>query len=802
MKNKCFLLHSGRLRRAFAMVAAAAVMTACTTTGSLPEGEVLYTGLKGIVYTDSVKYANFNDVATEVDAALACEPNGALLGSSSLKNPLQTGLRIWNRYVNDTTAFGRWMFDHFASEPVLLSNVNPEMRAQVAENVLKANGYFKARVEHASVISARNKKKGKIEYRVTMGPLATIDTLKYLGFKGGVDSLIRAHAGESLIHAGDPFSVSKLDAERTRLSTLLRNNGYYYYRPAYATYIADSVSVPGKVEVHLQPVSDIPADALRQWYLGKLRIELKRNMQEQITDSAVYRVLSVHYAGSKPPIRPRAFLRDIKLRPRRLYSLTDANESASVLNSLGLFSVANFTFSPRRSAVSGDSILSAPGDSLSATSGYSRRVARDTLDMKLSCTLDKPYDVSIEANYAIKSNDRTGPGLVLGFTKRNAFRGGEKLNVNLKGSYEWQTGRNVKGQNSRINSYEYGADMSIEYPRLETPFGLFKRHRFYTPPSTLFSISGDVLNRAEYFKMITLTGAVTYKFQATAHSRHELSPFLLDYNVLSNTTPKFDSIMNANPAIYVSMRNQFVPKIKYTYTYTSQASSRNPIFWETSVTEAGNLLSLAYMAAGKKFNEKEKHLFNNPFAQFVKINTNFRKTWALGNKSQLVGHVAAGLLWAFGNSTRAPYSEQFYVGGANSIRAFTIRSIGPGNYVAPSSNYSYLDQTGDIKFEANLEYRFNLFGSLYGAVFLDAGNIWLLKKDESRPDAMLKPAKFFNQLATGTGAGLRYDMEFLVIRLDLGIGIHVPYDTGRSGYYNIPHFNDALGLHFAIGYPF
>jgi len=229
---------------------------------------------------------------------------------------------------------------------------------------------------------------------------------------------------------------------------------------------------------------------------------------------------------------------------------------------------------------------------------------------------------------------------------------------------------------------------------------------------------------------------------------------------------------------------------------------RNPIAWDISVTESGNILSAGYALAGRKFGEKEKGMFGNPFAQFLKLNTTLRKTWTTGHKSQLVGRVAAGVLWAYGNSYRAPYNEQFYVGGANSIRAFTVRSIGPGKYVAPNSNYAYLDQTGDVKFEANLEYRFNLFGNLFGAVFLDAGNLWLLKNDPDRPDSEFKPTTFFRQLATGTGAGLRYDMEFIVLRLDLGVALHVPYDTGKGGYYNIPKFADGLGLHFAIGYPF
>lgn len=766
-------------KQLLAITLIATLAAACSTTSNLPEGEVLYTGLEKIVYADSVKEETFSDVQVEVEAALACEPNSSLLGSSYYRNPIQTGLWIYNKYVNSTSKFGRWMFDKFGTEPVLMSNVNPEVRALVAKNVLRANGYFNASVDYKTTINKRNKKKGKIAYTVNMNRLYRVDTLLYLGFPASADSIIKNTWNERKVKSGDPFTVSSLDAERTRLGNLFRNNGYYYYRSGYATYIADSINTPGKVEVHLQPADGMPENAKRKWYLGKLRIELRRSMMEKLTDSISNPFLSIHFTGKKPPISPRAILRDIKLRPRQAFNQTAYSESANTLNSLGLFSMSSFTFTPRDTT--------------------------DTcniLDMTLNCVLDKPYDASIEANYAIKSNDRTGPGLVLGLTKRNAFRGGEKLTLNLKGSYEWQTGGSVSGNSTKINSYEYGADLSIEYPRLETPFGLFKRHRFYAPPSTLFSVSADVLNRANYFKLLTITGAVTYKFQTSANSKHEFSPFLLDYNILSHTTANFDSIMDANPAIYTSMRNQFVPKIKYTYTYTSPSTYRNPISWETTVTEAGNLLSLCYLAAGKDFNKKEKDLFGNPFAQFVKINTNFRKTWQIGQKAQLVGHVAAGLLWAYGNSDRAPYSEQFYVGGANSIRAFTIRTIGPGKYVAPTANYSYLDQTGDIKLEANLEYRFNIFGSLYGAAFLDAGNIWLLNKDETRLDSEFKPSTFFRQLATGTGAGLRYDMDFIVIRFDVGVGLHVPYDTGKSGYYNIPKFKDGLAFHFAIGYPF
>ncbi len=763
-------------------IAVAVALAACSTTDNLREDDVLYTGMKKTVYLVPDSDSGFDSVKEEVEAALACKPNGALLGSPYYRSPLQLKLAVFNKYMRSRSKFGRWLRSNFGSAPVLMNQVSPDTRALVAQNLLRSYGYFNAEVSYET-IQKKNPKKAKLRYTVNPGMAYTLDTVKYIGFHPDADSLIRASMAESNLRSGDRFTTAALDAERNRLSLLFRNNGYYYYSSGYTVFMADSVSNPGHVELHVQPADGMPDIATRKWTLGRLSMNLRRSVTEELTDSFITPHLSIRFAGrsvgKKIPIRAGALLRDMKLRPGKLFSQDDYLESSNNINSLGMFSLANFSFVPRDT---------------SATC--------DTLDMTLNCVLDKPYDGSIEANYSLKSNDRTGPGLVLGLSKRNAFRGAEKLSVNIKGSYEWQTGRKVDGNSTKINSYEYGADVSVEYPRLKTPFKLFRRHRFASTPSTLFSLSGSVLNRADYFKMVTFTGAVTYKFQTSPNSMHEFSPFMIDYTMLSRTTSTFDSIMNANPAIYVSMRDQFVPKIKYTYNYTSPASYRNPIAWELSLTEAGNILSLLYRAAGKKFDEKEKDLFGNPFAQFVKVNTSFRKTWSIGFKSQLVAHVAAGILYVYGNSERAPYSEQFYVGGANSIRAFTIRSIGPGRYVAPSSNYSYLDQTGDVKLEMNLEYRFNIFGSLYGAVFFDAGNIWLIDKDESRPDAEFHFDTFYRQLATGTGAGIRYDLDFFVLRLDLGVAIHVPYETGKSGYYNIPKFSDGLGLHFAIGYPF
>lgn len=657
-----------------------------------------------------------------------------------------------------------------------MRQVNPELRASVAQSVLRNHGYLNGTVSY-QIVPQKNPKKAKIGYTVNFGRLFTVDSLEYVDFPQMADSLINLTKNDALIKSGSPLDASIMDAERTRLSTLFRNNGYYFYQPNFASYLADTTAVTGKAKLRLQMASNLPAITRRKWYIGNIRIDIRKQFMEELKDSFSHRYFTVRFNGKRPPIRPRIILADLRLRPRQQFSYDRYIESSNKINGSGLFSSVEFNFTPRD------------------TTGRS-----DTLDLNLSCTFGKPYDFYIETNYKNKINGRHGPELVIGFTKRNAFRGGEKLDINLHGSYEWEQGGNVNGSGGNMNSYEYGADASIEFPRLVVPF--LKRRRYFTTPSTYAKISMNVLNRPDYFKMHTFSAEWTYKWQRSDKWRHEFSPLTLQYQKLNRTTAKFDSILYANPYLQTSMQDVFIPKIRYTLTYSSAMRSRNPLVWETTFTEAGNILSLGYMAAGDKWSQTDKQLFSNPYAQFLKLETDISKTWQLGEKSQLVAHANAGIIYTYGNSSAAPYSEQFYVGGANSIRAFAVRSIGPGSYTTDVSRLSYLDQTGDIKLQLNLEYRFNIFGSLYGAGFIDAGNVWALRDDGYRKGSQFKLKNALKEMALGTGIGIRYDLEFLVLRLDWGVGLHVPYETGKSGFYNIPNFKDGQAIHLAIGYPF
>ena len=755
------------------------LLASCSTTKNLREGDQLFIGLEKIKFTninDSIQPDHLALAKEEVEASLATAPNGALFGSSYYRTPFPYGLWVWNAFSGSKNKIAQWITKTFGKAPVLMRQVNPELRASVAQSVLRSHGYMNGKVDF-KIIQQKNPKKAKIGYTVDFGQLYTVDTLEYVNFPQTADSLIRLSQGGALVKTGDPLDASTMDAERNRLANIFRNNGYYYYQPSFASYLADTLASPGKAKLRLQMADNLPAIVKRKWYIGKITIDLRKQFMQQLTDSFSHRYFTVRFSGRRPPIRPRIILADLKLRPRQQYSYDKYIESANKINGSGLFNSVEFNFTPRD------------------TTGQC-----DTLDINLACTFGKPYDFYIETNYKNKINGRHGPELVIGFTKRNAFRGGEKLDINLHGSYEWEQGGNVNGSGGDMNSYEYGIDASIEFPRLIVPF--LKRRRFFTTPSTHAKIGMNVLNRPDYFKMHTFSAEWTYAWQRSDRWRHEYSPLTLQYQKLNRTTMKFDSILYANPYLQTSMQDVFIPKMHYTLTYSSAMRSRNPLVWETTLTESGNILSLGYMAAGKKWDEPYKQLFKNPYAQFLKLETDISKTWQLGQKSQLVAHANAGIIYSYGNSESAPYSEQFYVGGANSIRAFAVRSIGPGSYTTDVSRLSYLDQTGDIKLQLNLEYRFNLFGSLYGAAFIDAGNVWALRDDGYRHGAQFKLRNVLKEMALGTGVGIRYDLDFLVLRLDWGIGLHVPYETGKSGFYNIPKFKDGQAIHLAIGYPF
>jgi len=764
----------------------AITFSSCSTTSGLQDDEVLYTGIKSVHVDNRTNSYEETVALSEVEAALAYSPNSSFMGSSSLRFPLPIGLWIYNKYIdNHDSKFSRWLFDAFSSTPVTLTMVNPDTRVQVATNLLQNYGYFQGKVSY-DILSQKNPKKAKINYTIQLGKPYLIDSIRY-HFPNQQDSLVRHSMSKSFLKSGGQFSVPNLQLERDRLTKLFRSDGYYFYRPDYIRYFADSTMNPQQVQMLVEQDPDTPLRARRQWYIGRINTYIHgRQTSSDVDDTTLFSDstnlygLKIAWTGEKNPISPITIFRNFRFWRRQLFSQTKVEETLSNLSNMQMFSRLQFSFTPRDTTATCDS-----------------------LDVRLDLTLDQPIEAQFDFNITQKSNSQIGPNAAITLSKRNAFGHGEIFSLKLKGSYEWLTkgAQTVKGQD-QINSYDAGAGVSVTYPWLVFP-GLNSR-RFRYPTSTLFKFDFDHLNRSGYYRLLSFNAEANYAFQTSHSVTHKVVPLSLTYDRLEHTTAKFDSIAAQNRALLISLQDQFIPAMQYTLTYDNNWDTRHRLttWMELSVKEAANITNGIYTLTGKSFSEQGKKMFSSPYSQFTKITADFRWRYRLSDKSLLASRLYAGVIWSYGNSRFAPYSELFYVGGANDIRAFAARSLGPGRYYDYQGRGTYLDQAGDFKLEANIEYRFNMVSNLYGAIFLDAGNVWLMKPDNAHPSGELTARNFLKDIAVGTGFGFRYDMQFLVLRLDLGIGIHAPYETGKTSYYNISKFKDSLGFHFAVGYPF
>ena len=747
------------------------ILIGCSTTKRIADDEVLYTGVKKmeIIPDSGVKIADA--AASDVRSTLSVAPNNPLF-SPYIRTPFPIGLWVWN-YMEPKREKGvkHWIYEKLAKEPVLVSTVQPELRMRVVKDILGNNGYFGAKADYELIYNKRNPKKARIKYRIEVPEAYTLDTIELPAPTSPVTRFIDSINSSSILQKGDRYCLDSLSFERNRITTALRNNGYFYFRPEYIEYLADTTLSPGKVALRMTLKKGIPAQALKPYYVGGVTVRLNRATGDGTPDTIRYPRMTVAYYK---PIRLKKWVlpKNITFKPGEIYSIATQNETQSNLGRLGIFRTVAVEVTPL------DSLM-----------------RKDSLDVTIQATFDVPLEATIEANVSSKSNSYIGPGLIFGINHNNVFGGGEKLSVKLNGGSQ-------HGKASLFNSYEVGLNSSLTYPRIVPGFlPQLPRTRKY-PAYTRFQLGANLMNRPHYFRMVSFNGSMSYDYRTSLRAGHSVTPFKLVYTKLLNTTESFDKTMEENPAIALSFRDQFIPSSSYTYTYDTSYGREvdNRFIWQFMGMSAGNILSGITSLFGQ---HGEKHIFGSSFSQFVKGSAEMKYYHRFRAEHWLATRLFIGAEHAYGNSKEVPYSEQFYIGGANSIRAFTIRSLGPGSYIPAKDDVDgYFDQTGTFKLEANIEYRFPIWGDLHGAAFVDAGNIWLLKKDPKRPGGELDRKTFLKDIALGTGIGLRYDIGMLVLRGDLGIGIHAPYDTGKKGYYNMTSFKNSLAFHLAIGYPF
>ena len=761
------------------------MISSCSTVSHLPVDELLYTGTRSITVTNDSPSPLRDQAVGEAKVAFVSPPNNALFGSSRYRIPFPVGLWAYNAFVGDSTGLRHWIFKTFATQPIYISTVNPTLRAEVAENTLRNYGYFDSHVSY-KVDTLPNGRKAKLSYALLLGEPWRYGKVGYQDFPPMMDSLIRATWANRLLREGEQLSYTTLSGERNRLFMLFREQGYYYFRPEMITLLADTTQKKGIADIRITTSTDLPAYVTQPWHVGHTYLSICYALNETLTDTFTNGSISYLYQGKHIPIRQALLTSRITYHHGDLYSPTAQNTTQRDLNRLGILSGISINYVPR--------------DSTYRT---------DTLDVYINTLLEPPYTLSLEANLTAKSNGQVGPGLVASLSRKNMLRLAEVIQLRLKGSYEWQTYQQKQiappeeqREGNRANSFEVGADLSMSVPQLLFPGGY--DYSYERPVSTTAHLYTDWLHRGGFFRMLAFGGNLTYAFSTSDVITHSITPFSLTFNTLEHTTLRFDSIMTANPAIGLSFRDQFVPSTTYNFTYNeinTPHAPRYPSRIAFSITSAGALTSLIYASMGHPFSEKDKSLLNTPYAQFIKGSIEACRYYYLTPHHTLATRLIAGALYAYGNSTIAPFSEQFNIGGANDLRAFPLRGIGPGSYHA-TGRYAYIDHVGDFKLEANAEWRFPIAKQFSGALFVDAGNVWTLRDESSRPGGQLRLKTFARDIALGTGLGIRYNLRVLLLRCDVGIPLHIPYDTGKQGYYNIPHFTSSLCFHLGVGYPF
>lgn len=755
------------------------IMVACSTTSRLAEDETLYTGVKDFEVKAEKGEKVPGDVDTYLFDVINVKPNNSLY-SPYKRTPFPIGLWVYNHWNPDSKGLKGWLYNKLVDQPVVIEDVNPALRVEMMKSVLDNNGYFAGNVKYELIGNKRNPKKAELSYFVNLGMPYKYSSIEYTGGTSELERIIDSLARRSEhLQVGHRYITDSLSYERENISAQVRNMGYYYFQPDFIEYLADTVNVKGSVALRMILADNINPAALKKYYVGDVETTVNRSRGRGTPDTIQTRRGTVI---KMMPIKLRDNLIPscLRFRKGRIVRVRDIDQTQLNLSRMGIFSTVNIDVTPL--------------DSLNG---------RDSVDFKVNCTLDQPLEASFEVQATSKSNSYIGPGIVGSLTHKNVFGGGEQLTTQLTAGYEWQTGKGSDDSNSQsLNSYEFGLKSTLSFPRLLAPDFIDRSRRYIN--WTRISLSADLLNRPSFFKMVQFGAGFSWEWHANRNSLNEFTPFKITYTKMLSTTSSFDRAMAENPAVALSFRDQFIPMMSYGYTYDKVIDKNNTLVWNFNVMEAGNVFSGIWSLAGKRDN---KTLFGTPFSQFVKAQSQVvfscRLFHGVHSKQWMVFRVFAGAAHAYGNSSQVPYSEQFYIGGANSLRAFGVRSVGPGSYhPGDKVKNGYYDQTGTFKFEFNAEYRFPIMGYLHGALFLDTGNVWLLEKDQSRPGGSLGEGNFFKELAVGTGLGLRFDMEMLVLRGDLGIGLHAPYDTGKSGYYNMKSFKNSLAFHIAIGYPF
>jgi len=746
----------------------------CSNTKYLPEGDLLYTGGSVTVKDSVMKKKERKELEKTLEGLLRPKPNKQFLG-------LRPKLWFYNIAGEPTKDKGirYWLRNKVGEEPVLFSKVDLDYNANVLRSFAENHGYFKARVSADSTV--RNKRV-TAEYTIQPRKQYKIKEVKFPEDSSALGKAIARTKRRSLLKEGNPYDLDIIKTERERIDARLKEKGFYYFNPDYILAQVDSTKGDQQVNIKLKIKEETPEKAREAYKIDEIIVYpnfsvSKDTIKYKKEDIVQYNDFTI--IDTADTFNPRVFDRAILFKKGDLYNRKDHNLTLNRFVNLGTFNFVKNEFKPS------DSV-------------------KNALDSYYYLTLLPKKFIRFEVLGKTNSASYTGSEVNVNWNNRNLFGGAELLTVSVFGGADFQ----LAGENKGHNIFKLGTETSLTWPRFITPFNIQGNSEFV--PRTKATLRYEYQNRTQLYSLNSFNASFGYLWRESIRKEHQLNVMDITYVSPNNVTPEYQQDIKDDPALGKIIEKQLIfgPTYSYTYTNTMQKRKKHTFYFNGELDLAGNVTGLLTGANIKK--KDTVKIFDVPLSQYAKVKTDFRHYLKLTKETELASRIIVGIGLPYGNSGVMPTSKQFVSGGTNSIRAFRARTLGPGNFFnTATTNSSYLpDQSGDLKLEFSSEYRAKLFSIVNGALFVDAGNIWLLNADPLKPGAEISK-DFMKDIAVGAGAGLRFDLSFLVLRTDLAFPLRKPWlpENDRWVIDDIDFGNSTwrkenLILNIAIGYPF
>ena len=722
--------------------------SSCSSTKYVPKDQYLLKSVK--VKSES----NYHDINT-----LALRNYVRQMPNSRWFSLYKLPLAVYSLSGRDSTKWINRTLKSMGEAPVVFDSLSSVQTCADLAQQLKNEGFLDAQVRLQVSTKGR---KAKVEYLLQPGEPYFVDSIGYAIQDTTIARILsRQGASASLLYKGMKFDVSKLDAERKRISTLLSDSGYYRFHKDYITYQADSISHSRLINLtlHLAPYQ-LP--------------------NEEYVPHTRYWMRHINYGSGSPGDN------QIHLRQHVLQECTHLH-SGSPYSASGLQNTYNHF--GRLQAVKYTNIT------------FKQVPDADSLDCQILLQNNKPSTLSFQPEGTNTAGD-LGAAASLTYQNRNLFRGSEVLSIQLRGAYE--AIRGLEGYSNQ-NFVEYSAEAKLQFPRFISPF-VNRRIRRLVNATSEVSLLYDMQDRPEFHRRL-LSAAWRYKW-SFPHRKDKFQVDVLDLNYVfmpwisetfHNEYLRNDN--NRNAILRYNYEDLFITKIGFGYSITKGNTA-----FKSNIETSGNLLSLASrMWNAKKDELGHYQVFNIAFAQYVKCDLDLSHVLMIDKNNQLVFHAGLGVAYPYGNSTVMPFEKRYFSGGANSVRGWTVRSLGPGQYKEQDGRINFINQTGDMKLDLNAEYRTYLFWKFNGALFVDAGNIWTIRQYDEQPGGQFSFKDFPRQLAVSYGLGLRLNFDYFILRFDLGMkAVNPAYEAEDDEHYPVlhPNFKRDYAFHFAVGLPF